>query len=683
MKNLKITFVLLLTLFLFSFNSFSQGISVNTNGADADASAMFDIQSTTGGLLIPRMTSAQKDVISSPATGLMVFQTDDVPGFYFYNGAEWTKLSDETQKYITIASAEAASGVDNDLCYVIENETFYRYEADAGAYSDNDKFVLSTADGGNTRWLGIAGKYNRNDLELMDINHLDATSGTATITDFNQVYYIAGASTSTVITIPDANDQNEGCFLRLYKESGNGPIVIQSATGQNIDGATTSIIYNVGQGFYIKSDNSVEWLKIQDSRSQIPKVINTSADYDGDVQTFQFNFLTADTDASDITITLPSNISMTPEGNIRMFFNTGENRLFLDANGNTLDGSTETRVISPGGYLELEKIGGEIRIIREKNVTVKKLPTDITNLECWLDASQLSGSDGSYVTTWTDLENSIVFTGGSGAQPVLLTDFQNGKNVVHFDGSNDVMSAGDIELHNNSRGLTMVAVVRPNSTNRMAIISKYLTTGDNREFAFGNQDNFIFEELTWASASGCITSLGQNDFLIVEVVWEPGKAFEYYINGSLQAISNLPVNDISDGIANLKIGGGDYTSVGFWDGDFAEIMMYSDAVSDIERKALRENLAVKWDIDEIVISSGGDKFWQRDGNTNTISPDVDNDNIDMGDGAVSGGTFNVSQLLNAPALSTPPLSPQAGSIYFDTNDSKLKVYTGSSWENLN
>ena len=28
---------------------------------------------------------AQKNAISSPATGLLIYQTDDTPGFYYYN----------------------------------------------------------------------------------------------------------------------------------------------------------------------------------------------------------------------------------------------------------------------------------------------------------------------------------------------------------------------------------------------------------------------------------------------------------------------------------------------------------------------------------------------------------------------------------------------------------------------
>jgi len=62
--------------------------------------------------------------------------------------------------YATVAAAEAGTGhSDNDQCYVEETETFYRYEAAGSALTDDNTFVLSTADAGNTRWKGVAGKY--------------------------------------------------------------------------------------------------------------------------------------------------------------------------------------------------------------------------------------------------------------------------------------------------------------------------------------------------------------------------------------------------------------------------------------------------------------------------------------------------------------------------------------------
>jgi len=682
MKNLFTTLFLAVTMLLVNSIAYSQGISINNDGTDADASAMLDVQSSSAGFLTPRMTEVQRDAISSPATGLVIYQTDGSAGFYYYD-SEWKNLSNNETIYTTIAQAEAASGTDNDLCFIVETETYYRYEADGSNFMDDNKYVLSTADVGNTRWVGISGHYNLNSFGLSKIVHLDATAGTASITEINKIYYITAASSNTTITIPDADTYNYGFCLRIYKEAGNGSITVQTTSGQNIDGSASVVIYNIGEGLFIKSDNASEWLKIQDSRADIPKYIATSADYDGDSQDFMFNFMTANTSSNDITITMPATISLAPEGNNRMFFNTGSGRLFINTNGNTIDGLADTRIIAPGGFLELQKINGEIRVIREKYVSVEKNIDDIANLECWLDASQLSGSDGSLVSTWADLNNSNDFTASGLGQPTLQTGEQNGKNVVRFDGADDVMSAGDIELHDNSRGFTMIAVVKPSSTNRMAILSKYQTTGDNRQFAFGNKDNFLFEDLTWGSRTYANANLVNNDYQIVEVVWTPGYCFEYYVNGVLHSTGDYPVTDLSDGTANLKLGGGDYSYVGFWNGDFAEIAIYSDAVSDEDRKALRGNLAVKWDIDEIIIANGGGKYWQRDGNTSTISPDIADDNLDLGNGNLSGATLNASELLNAPALSTVPASPQAGSIYFNTNDNKLKVYTGSVWVNLN
>jgi hypothetical protein len=55
-----------------------------------DASSALDISSTNSGILIPRMSQAQKNAIVSPATGLLIYQNDGTAGFYYYNGSAWT-----------------------------------------------------------------------------------------------------------------------------------------------------------------------------------------------------------------------------------------------------------------------------------------------------------------------------------------------------------------------------------------------------------------------------------------------------------------------------------------------------------------------------------------------------------------------------------------------------------------
>ena len=70
-------------------HSFAQGLSVNATGSAADTSAMLDVSSTSKGMLVPRMTTAQRNAIALPATGLMIYQTDGTAGFYYYTGSAW------------------------------------------------------------------------------------------------------------------------------------------------------------------------------------------------------------------------------------------------------------------------------------------------------------------------------------------------------------------------------------------------------------------------------------------------------------------------------------------------------------------------------------------------------------------------------------------------------------------
>jgi hypothetical protein len=85
------SFVTILSSFFFLISSLECQVGIGTS--TPDASAQLDISSSSKGLLTPRMTSAQRTSISNPATGLLVFQTDGISGFYYYNGSSWTNLS--------------------------------------------------------------------------------------------------------------------------------------------------------------------------------------------------------------------------------------------------------------------------------------------------------------------------------------------------------------------------------------------------------------------------------------------------------------------------------------------------------------------------------------------------------------------------------------------------------------
>jgi hypothetical protein len=96
MSFLKLTFIVMLFL---SFTPFTFGqVGIGTN--NPSTSAQLDISSTTKGVLVPRMTSTERNAISTPATGLLVYQTNsssgNLSGFWYYDGSYWMPLGYST-----------------------------------------------------------------------------------------------------------------------------------------------------------------------------------------------------------------------------------------------------------------------------------------------------------------------------------------------------------------------------------------------------------------------------------------------------------------------------------------------------------------------------------------------------------------------------------------------------------
>lgn len=110
MKTLKIhicCFVLLLS----SLNGLiAQNVSINEGGAEPDSSAMLDVSARDKGILIPRMTSAQRIGITNPANGLIVYQTDALSGIYIYNSGSnlWQRLSYDSSNNIAAVLAQGS-----------------------------------------------------------------------------------------------------------------------------------------------------------------------------------------------------------------------------------------------------------------------------------------------------------------------------------------------------------------------------------------------------------------------------------------------------------------------------------------------------------------------------------------------------------------------------------------------
>src|ERR1700760_3698481 len=71
----------------------AQSVAINADSSLPDPSAILDLKSGKKGLLIPRMTQTQRNAIPTPATGLLIYQTDSTAGFYCYTATGWAPIS--------------------------------------------------------------------------------------------------------------------------------------------------------------------------------------------------------------------------------------------------------------------------------------------------------------------------------------------------------------------------------------------------------------------------------------------------------------------------------------------------------------------------------------------------------------------------------------------------------------
>jgi hypothetical protein len=74
-------------------NLYNNGTNVAIGTTSPNSSAALHITSTNQGVLLPAMTQTQRNAISTPATGLLIYQTDNTPGFYYFNGTAWVAIA--------------------------------------------------------------------------------------------------------------------------------------------------------------------------------------------------------------------------------------------------------------------------------------------------------------------------------------------------------------------------------------------------------------------------------------------------------------------------------------------------------------------------------------------------------------------------------------------------------------
>ena len=99
-----------------SNNLYNDGTNVMIGTSTAEPSSALTVASTSQGILLPKMTLAQRDAIANPASGLLIFQTDNTPGFYYHDGTQWLNIASGNNDQGTTISVNSQD-INNTLLY--------------------------------------------------------------------------------------------------------------------------------------------------------------------------------------------------------------------------------------------------------------------------------------------------------------------------------------------------------------------------------------------------------------------------------------------------------------------------------------------------------------------------------------------------------------------------------------
>jgi len=237
-------------------------------------------------------------------------------------------------------------------------------------------------------------------------------------------------------------------------------------------------------------------------------------------------------------------------------------------------------------------------------------PISIYGLQLWLDATKglfdaTSGgnpvtADGSSVARWEDQSGSgyHVTQSTSANRPVLKTGIRNSKNAIRFDGSGDKMVSPSIP-QNDSSGLSVFVVMYVNGYGGGGFGRIFVRGAVRRYFVAGGavqRSEFQVVQLnTHTSATGSIQT---GSWYLNAGLWNGGTSASTSLK---QRINRTESGSAPAGIANISSSLNQAYTIGDevaggrgFDGDFAELIIYNQALTTEQIDNVEGYLAAKW-----------------------------------------------------------------------------------------
>ncbi len=421
-------------------NTFPASGSAGIGTITPNSSAALEITSTNQGVLVSRMTKAQRDAILTPATGLLIYQTNSTPGFYYYSGTAWTAVTAKGAN-TTLSNLVSPTAANQDI---LPNATNLRSLGSGSLlWKDVNLFNLKFSDGSTQTTafipyipgtgIGIAGTTITNSSPDQTVS-LTGTNG-ITITGTYPSFTLSGAS--------------------FWKTTGNSGLV----AGTNFIGTTDAVdlVFKTGNTEFMRIANANSRLGIG-TTSPLAKVHIKQGSSGTTATSFASGIVVENSTSASITI-------ITPSGNDRSIFfgddlNSGDGGIVYSGLTNSLNfrtnGGTTRMTLNDVGDLDITGVNlnfGSIEQFTDGGSNLIECNSDFVNA-----TDGIFNSLGTSTNRWVD----VWAADGS----INTSDIREKTNIKDLNyGLNEIMKL---------RPVTFSWIKRPEDGTKLGLIAQEL-----------------------------------------------------------------------------------------------------------------------------------------------------------------------------------------------------------------
>lgn len=232
-----------------------------------------------------------------------------------------------------------------------------------------------------------------------------------------------------------------------------------------------------------------------------------------------------------------------------------------------------------------------------------------TTLEIWFDgadAATITYATSPYIQAWDDKSVGSTVkpantSGNSSVKPQYVTNYQNGKNVVYFDGVNDLTTVNPFSNLQGLTGCTYMVVYKTLSASTFQTVTIMKTNSQpTNELRLGVTTGSTFSVGMGGGFASATGSTSNTNFNIHTVKFDGSQSTNstrliYRINKVQQSLSfSANVGTAMDSNVSYIYIGESSDGTGDFNGYIAEILLYTRILTDVEIANMENYLQTKW-----------------------------------------------------------------------------------------